>query len=227
MASNKSEWRVQIRRALGFTTGAEPALSDAQLDLVISQALSIFSRRSPRRRVYQGTGDGGYEYALPSDYDESISEVVAVEYPTGEQQPCILEAWRYEVLRDTNDTLKLRFLYESVTSGETFNVYYTAPHVINDSQSTIPSGQEGIFLTLCCAIACEMLAARYARMNEPVIDADVAIYADKAREYRLLAQQYRQQFENAFPQGAQRIVDWDVWLRAARRDRLIHRRGVR
>jgi hypothetical protein len=207
-------------------SGEEGLLEDAEARHIILMATREFSGFLPRRLVAETTGDGTYSYALPSAYSEDFSTIEAIEYPAGEQVPEMLFEWEWALYRDPTSGLLLRFLTYSPSANEKFRVFYTALHIVDDAQSTIPAPLENAFLLLCCAIAAEMLAAKFARSTDSTITADVVAHRDKSDRCLSLAKEWRRQFGELVRAFGTAYANWDVQF-AFQQDFLVHKRRWR
>lgn len=158
------------------------ALNTNQREAFILEAVNRYSQRRPREVVAEIDGGGGYDYDLPDDWLDGFSVAKQVEYPAGEQVPCILDDNDWIIYQGA-DGKKLRFLTYRPASGETALLTFTAPHAVTGSGSTVSSGDQDAVINLAGALCCYALARKYAQTSEPSIAADVVNYQTKSGEY--------------------------------------------
>jgi len=109
-------------------------LTGPEKDQHLRLAAKTFQGRFPRVIAKEVTGDGGFEYTLPSDYVDGFSKINAIFYPwvTTEQDPEPLEANDYN-LWDGPSGLRLRFRADNPQAAEKFLMQFTAPHTIGEN----------------------------------------------------------------------------------------------
>jgi len=208
-----------IQDDAGFLTGAEK-------DAFITESASIFSKDRPRERVFEFVGNGGYDYALPADFEEGFSSIVRVEYPAGERIPRVLDPESYILYRDPTGLL-LRFLDREPTAAETVRLFYTARHVLSETECTIADADFDAVANLAGSLCCRALAARFAQHSDSTIAADAVDYGAKVDQYTSLANSlyelYRTHVKPAeeLAKPASAFVDLDVALATGQR-RLYH-----
>ncbi|MHB9075789.1 MAG: hypothetical protein ACYC6G_19990 [Desulfobaccales bacterium] len=157
-------------------------LSEPDRQAFILEAVSRYSQDRPRAVAAEIAGDGSYDYDLPEGWEEGFSVGKQVEYPAGEQQPCILDDNDW-MLYQAAAGKKLRFLAESPATGNTILFTYTARHEVTAEASTVPAADQDAVVNLAGARCCYALARKYAQSSEPTIGADAVNYGSKSGEY--------------------------------------------
>ena len=186
----------------------------------VNEALKIYSRLFPLVKVVENTGDGTYDYSLPSDWNDESSIIVSIEYPTGEQIPSYLYDDQFMIYTDlqgdpSTEVKVLRLLTIKPSSGETFRVSYTTTHTI----TTLPSKHIDAVNNLAASLACEMLASYYGHTSDSLINADSVKYDRKAKDFSDRAMRFYNLYKEQLGMGAKDIVpaaaidvDWDFGL---------------
>lgn len=174
------------------------ALSDAERLQAVTHALIEYSRRRPARQLYDMSGDGTtVEFALPSDWQEDWSAIVAIESPQGEDPQRYLDPAWYHLTRTLvagTTVLRLRFL-SAPANGDTARMEYTAPR----TAAMVPSVHEDAVATLAAAIAAQWLAQRYAQQTETTLSVDIADRDSRSRAYAERAKELRGMYDLLVP----------------------------
>lgn len=157
-------------------------LDPGQREAFILEAVQKYSQKRPQVLVKEITGDGSYDYALPTAWVEGFSVAQRVEYPAGEQEPVILDDNDWTIYQSAT-ARKLRFLTCSPGVGEKINLTITAPHSLTGSASTVPAADQDAVINLAGALCCYALSRKYAQTSEPSIAADAVNYGSKSGEY--------------------------------------------
>jgi len=183
-ANNLTTWaKEHMRDGAGF-------VSDGEVGSAQNTALATYNRHRPRVVSTSTAGDGGFDYALPASWSSGLSAIIDIEYPSGDQDPTILDRNGYRLYHN-GVVERLRFLEDSPTAAEAFIVRYTASHAIgagdNEAGTTIPACDVRAFAQLVASICLRQLAARSAQSRDSTIDADSVDYGDGARTYNTLA----------------------------------------
>lgn len=231
-------WTVQR------TQDSDALLTPDQYADAVRAALAMYSKHRPRTLVEDLAGDGDYDYDLPDDWVEGSSSLKTVEHPAGQREPIVLEAEDY-TLYQTADATVLRFLQLIPVAGETIRLTFTAPHVIDDTTTTVPVNDANAVADLAASVACEWLSSRFSQSGEPTLQADSADHTSKARDFALRATAFRNQYydymglprpgaktsdgreaSSASVAAASAVRDWDTDLSTGD-DRLTHPRRRR
>jgi len=160
-------------------------LTTLQKTANLGQALSEYSRIRPLETVDEISGDGNYEYALPSDWVADFSIFRRIEYPAGTSQDPnddVIEPEKYEVYK-TSTTSKLRFFETTPTSGKTIRRKYTIKHSISDTASTVFANDADAVCALAAAFSCFDCARHYAQDADSFINADAVDRRGKSAKY--------------------------------------------
>lgn len=171
-------------------------LTTTERDLFITDALYEFSEDYPQEKSDDTTGDGGYDYSMPSDWVDDFSTIWSIFYDITDQNPTYLEAKEYTILRSgTGSTLTLQFLSTSFSSSTTFRMIYTIPW----TATTLPTHFWGLVSKLAASYCCEALAGKYAHTEEPTINADIVNYHSKSDMFAKRAKELRKDYEDRRP----------------------------
>jgi hypothetical protein len=223
-----SHYRVLVTERIRDTAGK---LTLADKDSAIQEALTLYSRHRPRRRVQQLSGDGAaFTFALASDFEERFSLIESIEYPVDQQEPELLDEGDFGFYRDlTTGVLKLRFFALILAANEKAYVSYTARHTVNDSgQDTAPLADRDAIADLATAILALELAALYGQTSDSTIGADAVDYRSKSAEYRALAARYEDRYRRHIglpedgPLAASAVGDLDLDLGEGLGPRFFH-----
>jgi hypothetical protein len=188
-------YREKVRQLV--RDGAE-VLDEVDYDFVIGEALKRYSRIKPRGVVAELEGDGGYDYALPAEYDEGFSVVAQVEYPAGRRQPELVDRLDWRVIRTPAGTV-LRFLRDTPREGERIWVPFTALHTATDDATTVPAAEHDVIHLVGASLACEALASHFSQQGDSSIGADSVDHKTKAAEYALRAKRFMQLADQLLP----------------------------
>jgi hypothetical protein len=223
-----TDYRVLVDERLRDTADI---LDAAALGSAIQEAVKIYARHRPRRRVQQITGDGAaFTYDLAADFEEPLSRIEAIEHPVDEQDPQIVDENDYALYRDpTTGKLRLRFLELVIPSAAKAYVGYTTRHTVNDAgQDTVPVADREAVANLAAAILALELAAHYAQTSSSTLGADAVDYRSKSGEYRALADRYEARYRRHLglpddgPLAASAVADLDLDLSEGLGPRLFH-----
>ena len=114
----------------------------------------------------------------PTSWDEHARLQVA-EYPVGHKPAATIFADVYR----TDDGWGLESLH-ALPAGAVVRVIYSALHVLNDQDDTIPLEHRLPVAQYAAYLLCQQLATRFSGERETAIGADVARTETRAKEYR-------------------------------------------
>ena len=205
-------------------------LGSGDIDALIEEAIRAYSKHRPQIITEDETGDGGFDYQLTgtagtnllTSWEKGFSEVRRLVYPVDDtaQTETVIDEDDFGVITkivsgEARD--HLRFKAATPTATQTFRVWYTARHVVDGSNSTVPAADDEAVANLAAAFCLEAIAARYLSTKDPSLDADVTDYRSRADESRRLAEKFRRTFldhlgirEVGEPPGEGAIVDTDL-----------------
>lgn len=162
---------------------------------LLSQAVLVFSKDRPQKKIKEETGDGSkYDFSLPSDWVDNFSSIVGdIEYPADEyQDPAYIESgdWIFfKKLVASVSTTYLRIRTFIPASGYKLRYEYSIPHVLNEDTCTIPDSDIEPVVSLAAAFCFWSLAAKFAQSTDSTIEADVIDYQRKSDLYATLAKE--------------------------------------
>lgn len=187
-------------------------LNNAQTNRIIVDALAVFSKDCPIIQATSITGDGGYDYSLPSGWQQGFSQIKAIEYPAGQQIPQYLESDDFTIY-DNATVKKIRFFNTSPSSSETFIVSWTKAY-LQSTIDQIPTQFIDAFCELAAALYCEALANYYTQSSNSSIEIDSVdnlskrgLWAENAKNHRKLYDLALGQIEGVA--AASVTSDWD------------------
>jgi len=179
-------------------------LDPAEIEAYIQRGIRLFSAESPKITSTEWTGDGSaYEFALPTDWEEGVSFVKAVEYPIDQQVPCLLPRYSFAVLNG-----KLRLLEIIPRAGEKVRMFYSVSHSITESTSSLSRFQEEALSDLVTSLVAKMLAGKYLRMFEPGTIVEGVDYGRKAETYMTLSEKYWNLYKRQLPSIAEGTLEY-------------------
>lgn len=210
MAVTKAWADFQAQLALELKADAA-RLSPADLDEFLKRAGEVYAKDRPRVVLADIAASGVFDYAVPSDWDADESTALRVEFPAGKQQPKFVPDDEWLIYREAGGARKLRFLAAS-PSGGTIRLTYTIPHVLSPTQNTIPDSAFMAVIYKAAQLACEGLAAQYAKTSDPAISADVVNYRSKPQEFADRAKAFGRMYaERIKPDEAAGVAgEWDL-----------------
>lgn len=165
-----------------------------QKERAIQQALKEYAQVRPAVAAQDYPGDGvTFDLALPAGWQEGLSTIRQIEYPTGQRQPSLLEHddWGFYFAPAGK---KIRLLSITPATGETTRITYTKPHLIDAVSSSVSALDEEAVADLAASIGLTDLAAVYANTQSPTITADAVNYGDKSRSYLELAKELKARY---------------------------------
>ena len=216
MATTKTWPNFQAQLALELKADAA-RLSAADLDEFLKRAAEIFSTHRPRVVMADIPATSAFEYPVPSDWDVDESFAVRVEFPAGEQIPKFVPDDEWVIYRSATGTYKLRFP-ETLPNNGTIRLTYTIPYVLSSTVNTLPDTSFMAVIYKSAELACEGLAAQYARTSDPTISADVVNYRTKSQEFSNRAKDFLGRYEAEIQKDAARgdIGEWDLMMSGGR-----------
>jgi hypothetical protein len=208
-----------------------PKLAEPDLVGLLGEAVRQYQRVRPYRTSALIPGDGAlFDLPLPNGmlyngaaaWVPGFSQLGAVESPTGQRDPVLLDPETVRLYPDDQPTV-LRLLEQTPATGETTRVYYTAPHVFGavDAAITVAEPDEEILANMVARLACLALATAAAENKSALIAADTVdyrsisqTYADRARDFgKLLPSEFQLAIDGKAAAetvvAASGWVDWD------------------
>lgn len=160
-------------------------VSDPQRDAAIETARAQYSIDAPRPvTVDANAAAAGNTLALPAGWtDDSV--LTAAEYPVGEWPPSMLNASDIQIYA-TPASRELRLPVQLVI-GDTVRLTYTADHLLDANDDTIPERHRNAVASLAASLLCGQLASYYAGQSESTIGADTVDRKTKSDQWRARA----------------------------------------
>lgn len=192
MAFTKEDYLKRLETTI--QDSAEAIDPDDRSRLLL-QAVRIFSKNRPLRKIHELTGDASaYDFAMPSSWVEGFSTILSkMEYPADDyQNPNYIEdnQWIFfKKLVGSVTTKYIRFVGFTPASGKVARFEYIVPHTLDDDENTINDNDIEAVVALAATLCFWALAAKYAQSTDSTIDADVIDYARKTDVYKELAKE--------------------------------------
>lgn len=184
-----STWRANIGRLIRDDAGI---LAPDDLDFAIGEAVKRYSRAKPRVVVADLVAEEGgplYDFPLPADYSEGVSQLREVEYPIGRRQRVLVDRLDWIPYRSPSG-LGLRMLADTPSLGEAIRVTYTALHSVDEDGTSVPSADHDVITLVGASLACESLASHYSSAGDATVMADSVQHSSKASEYAARARRF-------------------------------------
>lgn len=165
-----------------------------QKERAIVQALKEYAQVRPAVAAQDYAGDGvTFDLTLPTGWQEGLSTIRQIEYPTGRRLPSLLENddWGFYL---TPIGKRIRLLSVTPNTGETLRITYTKPHLIDAVSSSVSGLDEEAVADLAASIGLTDLAAAFANTQSPTLTADSVNYADKSRTYLDIAEKLKARY---------------------------------
>lgn len=154
--------------------------SDAEVSLCINGAINELSELSPLLKTEIITKSDEWT-ALPSDWVENYSFIKGISDDHGQDLPFILQDGKIKV--------------PDVNIGGIFYLTYSVPYfltVVDSAESTnIPQIYQTPLGILLGAHLCELLASKYAQLQEQSLGAEIVNFRDKAEIFHRRAEELR------------------------------------
>jgi hypothetical protein len=186
--------------AIGSFVSGDLPLGEAEKILAINKAIKRYSLDRILEIADDIPGNGGYDYALTllASWIEGFSTIQKIEYPVSNDlydNSNVLtdDAWMI-YLKPAGKVIRL--LEDQPATTEILRITYTTLHLCDDTQCTIPTGDEEAVQMLAAGGFCDMLATYYSQDQDSTIKADSVDHKSKAADYAARAKTYRQQYFN-------------------------------
>ena len=216
MAKHLSDYIIAVRSRLQEVESSEE-ISTVDITDSIELAVRHHSNYKPLEKVEDIAGSDEYDLTLPSSWEKDFSVILEVEYPQGSRNPTYIEAKNMLLYQGTSGNPVLRLLSDTPATGETVRLSFTHTHSVTVSSATIEDVDFWAVANLACSMSARVLAARYARVWDPVMELDVVNYRGKSDQYLALARECEAIWrlhlgisETGSPAPALQYGDWDI-----------------
>lgn len=164
----------------------------------ITSAVKSYNRIVPNTAVSTFSGNGtAYAWSLPSNWVDGFSELTSVEYPSGDQDPTYLKAYKWRILQGTAEK-KFHLLLDTPSATQTVTITYTIPHVVTVGTSTIPVQDEEAVQDLATSYCFSELAAKFVRTNKSTLEGDIINNLTKVDYYNNQSRALENRFKAHF-----------------------------
>lgn len=164
----------------------------------ITSAVKSYNRIVPNTAATAFAGNGtAYEWSLPGDWVDGFSEIMSVEYPSGEQNPTYIKSYKWRIHQGTASK-KFRLLLDVPSSTQTVNIVYTIPHTVTVGSSTLPQQDEEALQDLAAAYCFSEIAAKWSRTSKSTLEGDIINNMQKVDYYKGQARDLENRFKAHF-----------------------------
>ena len=213
-------------------TAAQQYLTNETLEDFIDMASRIYSKDRPRVLVDDLSADGSNLTALPGAWVEGFSRLVALETPTGNIPPTIIDPRAYTLYRDAAEQDTILWYSGAPGSGQTVRASWTALHTVgaDSADTTVPDADFEAISALTASIGAEAISAKFAQDSDALVTADRASRAtSQSEEWMRIARRLRSLYSDSLglPRDGRRVASgWANWdsRDSRRRDWLTHPR---
>lgn len=161
-------------------------------DLAITAMTRRYSKDRPRTKVEDVAATAANELPLPTAWEADFSDVIGLEYPIGQVPPANLEQGRWAYYRKPSSIVIM--LEDAIAVGGSVRVTYTASHLLDASNDTIPLADREPAACWAAALLCDQLAAFYSGSRDSSIQADSVNTQSRAQEYASRAKTLRKRY---------------------------------
>lgn len=163
----------------------DSVVTTVQRDAAIEAARAQYSIDAPRSVVVDATAAiGGNALDLPAGWtDDSV--LVSAEYPIGQWPPSMLNASDIQIY--ASPTVRQLRLPLDLSIGDTVRLTYTADHLLDATEDTVPERHRLAVASLAASWLCGQLASYYAGESEATIGADTVDRKTKSDRWRARA----------------------------------------
>ncbi len=185
VVSRRDAYLTRMRGCLLLpeTGDAGAGITESQLLDALDDAVGAYSQGHPLLKAQEYPGDGSrFEWPLPVDWANGYSRITAVEYPVDDEEPYRAwlepDAWEWDEQRG-----KWRLTRCVPAAGNTARIYYSAPHILTDTQDSIPPQDRPAVSQYGAGLALLRFANEAARRNAPEMGADLVNGRTKEQEF--------------------------------------------
>jgi hypothetical protein len=179
-------------------TGLGALLSESDRYNCIRAAVAEYSGQRPQALVALLTGAGSFDFTLSAtnfpSWSQGFSAITSVLYPytaTNATSPA-LARWDYGIVLLPVTGYVLRLLSgEKPTASQKLLVYYTAPHAVTASASSVSASDDEALADLSACYGCNAMAAQAQQGMDGSISADSVNRLSRSAEYRSQATRWR------------------------------------
>ena len=179
-------------------------ISTMQRDQAIADAVARYSADRPRLLVVDVDSAGGRRTDTPEGWFDGFSTLRDAEFPIGDVPATMLLMGNVRMYRGPSSVqIELPF---SLTAGESIRYTFTAQHLLDESDDTVPDAHRPPVAALAAAFLCDQLANYYTTESAPTITADTLDHADKSRKFASRAKELRLQYANTLGVNTTRLA---------------------
>lgn len=176
----------------GDNTAEQLVTNEGMTDL-LRQVEWRYSQDRPLILAEDLSPDGTNLLSLPASWTEGLSVIQSIENPIGSVPLEIRDPRTYQLYRQPS-SWKLLWLDGAPSAGSsTVRITYTAKrsyHATVPATTTVLDADHHAVCCLLASLACDTIAAKFARTHEPIIAADVTSYRTKQQEWQAVAKRF-------------------------------------
>lgn len=171
--------------------GAAQWVTPTQRERAIALALARYNADRPRERVEDVTCADGASLPLPDGFVQGESTLRAVQCPIVTPPLALDPAAWFEYATPTGLALGL---VRAVQPGTEARITYSAPHVLSDTDTTVPAAHREALACYAASVLAEQIATEHAGAADATIAADRVDQAHPAREWAARARALRNRY---------------------------------
>lgn len=214
---NKADW-LQLIDGMAPDEGGR--LTDADREQALALAVIRYSTDRPRPEAADVVTPDGFTVPLPDAWATDFSRVTGVEVPPGQFPPAMLPGDGWQPHRIPGQDVLL--LVRPEAAGALIRLHFTLPHVLHETQDTIPAIDREAVGHWAAGLLLDALAGKHAGDKQSTIQSDSVDHAAKMPNYKALAEGHRQQYWNHLGIDPKRTVSAGAVVAVGER-RLLHR----
>jgi hypothetical protein len=232
--ANRTELRTIIERRIGKLETTKLMPSREVIDDAVVASLAELDRFSAKRKVHESAGDGATRRFVLEDLvtgwkngSDAVSLVAAVvDANTADEVEAKADhdEWRPTFDTSDRDVLLLRY---AIPSDQTLRIYYTTPHVVDDSSSTVPEKVSEVLILMAVADVCEWIARTAADLTDGTFGKTEVDYSEVSDRFANRARRARERAREIFEpednlETGAASVEWDPRSQLNRTRRISH-----
>lgn len=159
-------------------------------DTLIDRIIEDYSKDRPYKKTHTRFGDATAVLPLPSDFYYGFSDIIDIEFPTGNTPRTFLDRDDDWTIERQGDTTQVLLLNDEPGTSEQIRITYTTMHTI----STVNQADLGPLIYLACEAVCLAMAGFYANHSDPTLQGQIVNFRDMSQKYQELAKEWRNKY---------------------------------
>jgi len=211
----KADW-IKLIDGMAPDEGSRLTADDRENALAL--AVIRYSTDRPRPEAADVVTHDGFTVPLPEGWVPDFSRVIGVELP-GKVPPAMLPGDEWMPHRIPGQDVIL--LVRPHANGQVLRLHFTLPHVLDDTQDSIPAKDREAVAHWAAALLYDSLSGKHAGDMQSTINSDSVDHAAKMPNYKALAERQRQAYWNHLGIDPKRTVASGTVVKVGHR-RLLH-----